>query len=111
MTEITVRDYLARKLAPVEVYLETPERPPESYVLVRQTGSDRDNRILEDDVALQSIAPSRYEALVLNDRVKAAMDVMGPADGVFIARINTDYEFTDTSTKSYRYQAIYQIYH
>lgn len=111
MIEITILNYLEGKITDVPVSLEVPEKPPASYIVLRKTGSDDDNRILEATVAILSYAPSLYEAIVLNGRVKAAMDAMGPADGVFSAKLNTDYEYTDTTTKEYRYQAVYEVYY
>jgi len=111
MTEITVKDYLAAKLPDVPWYMEKPEKPPARYGLVRKTGSGKENRIHEATLTVQSIAPSLYEAMLLSDRAVAALDEMGPADGVFRVKINSDYEYTDTSTKEYRYQAVCEVYY
>ena len=108
MIELTVLNYLSEELD-VPVYMETPEEIPESYVLIQKTGSGRDNRVDRATVALQSIAPSLYEAAVLNENVKAAMDTMN--DGIFGADLNSDYEYTNQQTKQYRYQAVYDIYY
>ena len=108
MIELTVLNYLTEELD-VPVYMETPEDIPESYVLVQKTGSGRDNRVDRATFALQSIAPSLYEAAVLNESVKAAMDTMD--EGIFGADLNSDYEYTNQQTKQYRYQAVYDIYY
>ena len=108
MIELTVLNYLTEELD-VPVYMETPEEIPESYVLIQKTGSGRDNRIDRATFALQSIAPSLYEAAVLNESVKAAMDTMD--EGIFGADLNSDYEYTNQQTKQYRYQAVYDIYY
>lgn len=108
MIELTVLNYLTEELD-VPVYMETPEEIPESYVLVQKTGSGRDNRVDRATFALQSIAPSLYEAAVLNENVKAAMDTMD--EGIFGADLNSDYEYTNQQTKQYRYQAVYDIYY
>lgn len=108
MIELTVLNYLTEELD-VPVCMETPEDIPESYVLVQKTGSGRDNRVDRATFALQSIAPSLYEAAVLNENVKAAMDTMN--EGIFGADLNSDYEYTNQKTKQYRYQAVYDIYY
>lgn len=108
MIELTVLNYLTEELD-VPVFMETPEEIPESYVLIQKTGSGRDNRVDRATFALQSIAPSLYEAAVLNENVKAAMDTMD--DGIFGADLNSDYEYTNQQTKQYRYQAVYDIYY
>lgn len=108
MIELTVLNYLSEELD-VPVYMETPEEIPESYVLIQKTGSGRDNRVDRATFALQSIAPSLYEAAILNESVKAAMDTMD--EGIFGADLNSDYEYTNQQTKQYRYQAVYDIYY
>lgn len=111
MIEKTLLDYLTGALAPVPVYMETPEDIPERYVRIQKTGSGRVNHIERATFALQSIAPTLYDAAALNARVKMAADAMGPGDGVFRAELNSDYEFTDLTTKQYRYQAVYDIFY
>ena len=38
-----------------------------------------------------------------------AMDGMAYAENVFMAKLNSDYNYTDTSVKRYRYQAVYDM--
>ena len=111
MIEITVLNYLKAQIPDIPASLEVPEDPPARYLVLQKTGTSDDDRIREATFAIQSYAPSLYEAIVLNGRVKAAMDDMGPPAGVFCAKLNTDYEYTDIQTKQYRYQAVYEVYH
>ena len=48
-------------------------------------------------------------AAELNERVKAAMDELADIDDVSACRLNSDYNFTDTTTKHYRYQAVFDL--
>ena len=99
-----------QQLLPVEVYLEAPEDKPETFVILEKTGSRLENRISQATFAAQSIAPSLYEAASLNETVKAAMDQMPElTEEIFAAKLNSDYNFTDTRTKERRYQAVYEI--
>ena len=50
-----------------------------------------------------------YEAAVLNERVKKAMDDIAVLSNVSKSELNSDYNFTDTTKKEYRYQAVYDI--
>lgn len=111
MIETVILDYLTAALAPSPVFPETPEDVPGTYVLIQKTGSARADHITRSTFALQSIAPTLLEAAELNERVKAAADAMGPGDGVFAAKLSSDYEFTNLRTKQYRYQAVYDFYH
>lgn len=108
MIELTVLNYLAEQMS-VPVYMEMPAEMPDSFVLVEKTGSGKDNRIDRATIAIQSYAPTLYEAAALNDAVKEAMDGMAYAENVFRAKLNSDYNYTDTSVKRYRYQAVYDM--
>lgn len=108
MIEIIIKNYLAEKLS-VPVVLEVPADLPSSFVLLEKTGSSREEHIDRAMLAIQSYAPSMYDAARLNERVKAAMDSAAELDAVSASRLNSDYNFTDTTTKRYRYQAVYDL--
>lgn len=108
MIEKIMLDYLSTALD-VPVYMEAPENAPESYVLIEKTGSSENNHIKEATLAIQSIAPSLYKAACLNELVKDAMSKSISLGSIAKAKCNSDYNFTDTTTKSYRYQAVYDV--
>jgi len=108
MIEKIVLDYLHTALF-VPVYMELPENPPDTFVLVEKTGSSRANRVNRATMAVQSWAGSLLDAAELNERVKTAMDELAVFDDVSACRLNSDYNFTDTTTKHYRYQAVFDL--
>lgn len=110
MIELTLLDYLNEELE-VNVYLEKPEPLESSYVLFEKTGSNKENHILSSTVAFQSYAQSLYEAVVLNTKVIKAIENIVKLDVIVSAKLNSDYNFTDTTTKQYRYQAIFDFKH
>lgn len=110
MIEKTIYDYLNEALA-VPVYLELPKEKPEEYVTIEKTGSGRTNHVNRATFAVQSISTSLYDAMLLNETVKETMDNAVVLDEVASCRLNSDYNFTDTTTKQYRYQSVYDIVH
>ena len=110
--EETVRNYLNEQLD-CPVWLEVPEgiSPPAEYVLIQKTASGRTNHIDSAIIAIQSYGERLVDAMDLNESVKAAMDSLITLDSVSRAALNSDYNFTDTQTKVYRYQAVYDITH
>lgn len=102
-------DFLDAQLA-VGVYVEAPEQTT-NYVLLDQTGTSRTNHIITTTVAVQSYAPTLYEAMQLNENVKAAMEGFAELAQVTRVELNTDYNFTNTATKQYRWQAVFAITH
>lgn len=99
--------YLDDTLA-VGVYAESPKTLTD-YVLIEQTGSSRNNQILTATVAIQSYGKSMLDAMTLNDEVETAMEGFVQLDRVARVELETDYNFTNTETKQYRWQAVYNI--
>lgn len=108
MIEKIVRDYLDSELT-VPVYTEKPENLPQRYVLIEKTGGSCENFIHSDTLAIKSYAESLFEASKLNEVVKKAMNEIIILDSIGKSKLNTDYNFTDTAKKKYRYQAVYDL--
>lgn len=114
MIEGTVRDYLANAGLSIGscVYMEVPEDPPDTYVLVEKTGSGKANHINQAMITIKSISSlSLYNASELNEEVKQAMDGIIYAEDIFRCELNSDYNFTNTQTKEYRYQAVFNLFY
>lgn len=110
MIEETVIQYLTSQLD-VPVYAEVPKKPLMRMVIVEKTGSSKTNHIKSATIAIQSYAETMYDASILNEQVKEAMDDIIELDEVTSSRLQGDYNYTDTSTKHYRYQAVYALTH
>ena len=114
MIEKIVLDYLAETLD-VPVYMQEPvnSRPYDasSFVVIEKTGSGKENRVSNATIAVQSYAPTLYEAASLNEQVKEAMENIITLDSVTDSKLNSDYAFIKVSTKQPRYQAVFEIVH
>lgn len=110
MIELVIKNYLDGHLS-VPSFLERPKNSPESFVLFEKTSSGKNNYLPSSTFAFQSYAPSMYEAAVLNEEVKEAVEGMIILDEISKIKLNSDYNFTDTTTKEYRYQAVFDINH
>jgi hypothetical protein len=110
MIEKTILDYLNEHLT-VPAYMEEPIDKPASYVLIERTGSSESDLIESTTLALQSYGASLYDAAVLNMAVKARIKQAVELPSVSAVYINSDYNFTDTETKRYRYQCVAVVTH
>lgn len=110
IVEAVVRNYLEEELK-LPVFLEHEKNMPEQYVMIERTGGGRVDLLNNATLAVQSIGQSMYDAAVLNERVKSAMYALPGSHGVSSCRLNSDYNFTDTETKEYRYQAVFYLTH
>lgn len=110
MIEKIVLDYLNNVMA-VPVYMEMPEEPPEKFVLIEKTGSGLDNYIHAATLAVQSYGASLLEAANLNEEVKEFMLAITSLGEICSCKLNSDYNYTDTQKKKYRYQAVFDLIH
>ena len=110
MIEKTILDYLNEHLT-VPAYMEEPIDKPASYVLIERTGSSESDLIETTTLALQSYGASLYDAAALNMAVKAQIKQAVELPTVSSVHINSDYNFTDTETKRYRYQCVAVVTH
>lgn len=113
MIEVEIIKYLiSKKIADGEVYAEVPKEKPERYVVTQKTASGIEDGIESAMVAIQSISSdSLLDAMILNESVKQAMLSMADEiEGIYSCKLNSDYNYTDTETKEYRYQAVFNLY-
>lgn len=108
MIELIIKNYLDGHLD-VPSFLEKRSDMPATYVLFEKTSGSQSNHIKNATFAFQSYAPSMYQAALLNEKLKEvvlSLDTLAEVSGV---SLNSDYNFTDTETKEYRYQAVFDI--
>lgn len=110
MIELVIKNYLEAHLS-APAYLEKQNNKNKRYVLLEKTGGGKRNHVSSATFAFQSYAKSMYEAALLNDEVKKVIEEMIELDEIYSIRLNSDYNFTDTTTKEYRYQAVFDIGH
>lgn len=108
MIETVVLKYLAENMS-VPVSMEKTDKTVKRYVLIEKTGSSRSNFINTATLVFQSYAESKYEAAKLNEELKLNMDNIIALPDISKSTLNSDYDYTDTQTKEYRYQAVYNI--
>ena len=108
MIEEILLNYLSGCLS-VPVYTEESDDMPERYVLIDKTGGGGNAYMKEATVAIQSYAESLCEAATLNEQVKEKMYMIIELDNISKCSLNSDYEYTDTSRKKYRYQAVFDF--
>ena len=108
MIETTVLDFLSGRLA-VPVLMEVPRSPPGSFAVVEKTGGGRSTGLKQATVAVQSYGETLLQAARLDDDVVEAMAELAALTGVGSCKMVRDYNFTDTESKRYRYQAVFEI--
>ena len=116
MIEIIIKEYLEGALSGVPVFLEMPSVPdeelPTEFVLVERIAGSKTNQIDFASLAFKSYSTQcLYNAALLDESVRQAMEQAVTLDSIASARLASNYSFTNTQTKRYRYQAVYDIYY
>lgn len=112
MIEKTVQEYLKRKLWDCPVYAEEPDEAPSRYLVIEKTGSSaEENCLFTSMIAIKSYGGSLLKSMVLNEQVKTAMFNIASEPEITDISLNSDYNFSDTERKRYRYQAVFDITH
>ena len=93
-----------------EVYAEVPLDPSDKYVLVYRSSGNYLNEIrhmgLYTEVRCRT---SKLEAAELHESVIAAMRTMRDSTPLFRCGLVSEYDAAMTSTKEYRFQALWEI--
>lgn len=110
--EKVIKDYLDTTEIEANVYLEIPKDKPDAFYSIEKTGSSVTNYIKQSTIAVQSWAKSMYEAMEMNEEIKELL-LFGliSLNEISKVELNSDYNFTDSETSRYRYQAVYVITH
>lgn len=108
MIEVKIREYLVNTLN-IPVFLEFPSNPPKEFIIFEKTGSGRKEILDTVTIAFQSYSDTMYKASVLNEKLKESVLNMVTLDYIARVELNTDYNYTDTTLKKYRYQAVFDI--
>ena len=108
MIETIIQDYLLEALD-VPVYIDVPANPGDSYVVIERTGGSEAEHIRSATITVQSYGPRKISAATLHEQVLSTLP--GIATGVTVSAcdLNAEYDYTDTQTKRYRYQAVFDI--
>lgn len=111
MIEKIILDYLNEALETCRAYMERPKERPGRFVLVEITGQRKVENIYYTTVAIQSYAESLYFAAELDDAIGVIMDSITALDEIASVELNSSYNFTDSTTREYRYQSVFSLVH
>ncbi|MCQ2087967.1 MAG: hypothetical protein MJZ37_07925 [Bacilli bacterium] len=93
------------------MYPVIPNDPPAKFVVYEKTGGGYDDHINRATIAIQSYDESIFKCASLNDEVKKHMINMVELPEISSVKLNSDYNFTDTTRKRNRYQCVFDIYY
>ncbi|HER6567026.1 TPA: hypothetical protein VOQ37_000928 [Streptococcus pyogenes] len=110
MIEVIIKKYLDEHLD-VPSFFEHQKDEPARFIILEKTSGAKQNHLLSSTFAFQSYGKSMYEAALLNEQVKQVVEQLEGLPEIAGVHLNADYNFTDTETKRYRYQTVFDINH
>lgn len=112
MIESTILSFLSETELDAPIYMEIPSRPPEEFYVMENTGQRMTDHVRTTTLAVQSYAQSLERAADLAyDIDQVILNRLVELDEVAGVRVNSVHNFTDPSTKQYRYQGVYVVTH
>ena len=118
MIEQKIYEYLKSEFegSGVDVFMQVPDPNPAPdyrtpFIVIEKTGASVENWIAESTFAIQSYAPTLFEAASLSEQVVKTMFGAIALDDVTRVQLNSEYNFTDTETRRPRYQAVFDVTH
>lgn len=109
MIESRVIAYLSEQFQ-IPVVAEVPKDKPAKFLLVERTGRAVIDHIKQANIAVQSWSSvSLADAADLCDEVELIMSGLINDDSIAKCTLENSYNFTDITTKTYRYQAVFNI--
>lgn len=115
MIETVLLNYIETALTAqgltIPVCFEVPQNAPDTFVKLERTGGNIYDHIHRATFAVQSYAPTLEKAAQLDALIVGIVLGSPSRDEICAARLNSHYNYTDTTTKRYRYQAVFDISH
>lgn len=103
--------FLNARFPDAPAFGDEPKDAPPMFLTVEQVGGGVENKIPRASIAVQSWAGSRDEASQLNLRVIEAMLQAPENPEISRCALDDTYNFTDTTKKRHRYQAVFEVVH
>ena len=109
MIEISIFNFLKSK--GLNVFMEVPAQAPQEFYVLEKTGSSRTEHINESTFALQSYGETMLRAAQMSEDAKTILEQLIALSSVSRVSAVRDYNYTDPTTKKYRYQIVFTIIH
>lgn len=111
MIETILLNYLKTAELSADIYMEQPKVKPAAFFLLEKTGGSLTDHVYESSFIVQSYGKTLADAANMNEEIKSAMLNAITLEDISRVELNSDYNYTDPTTKNYRYQAVFVVTH
>lgn len=111
MIEVDIKKFIDNNLD-YPALMEKPGNLTGSCYVIEKLGGGQDEHIDTATVAVQTYAPSLYGAASASETmINAMLNDFVALPNISKVELNSSYNYPDTQTKHYRYQAVFEIYY
>lgn len=111
MIEVDVKNFIDNNL-PYHSYVQKPPEINEPCFVIEKLGGSRNEHIDTATMAIQTYAPTPYQAANTSEiMINAMLEEFIDLPNVAKIELNSSYNYPDTTIKNYRYQAVFEIYY
>lgn len=112
MIEETVKTYLDTVFGEsgIPVLLEIPKNIPSKFIVFQLIDRGKENHINEVTIEFRCYAESKYDAAVLDEELRAALDAWNEGSDITL-HLGGGNDDQDSILKKYRYRCYYNIYY
>ena len=111
MIEIDIKKFIDENLD-YTAYMEKPNTSNDTYFVIDKVGGGQFEHINNASVAIQTYAPSKYQAALVCEMLnEAIINDFITQPNISKVELNSSYPFPDTAEKKYRYQSLFDIYY
>ena len=111
MIELDIKNFIESEFD-YPAYMERPQTAIDTFFVIEKISGSRDEQIDFARVAVQTFAPSMYQAASLCEQLNDEMlNNFVTLPNITKVKLNSSYDHTDTTTKKYRYQSLFEIYY
>lgn len=105
-----VKKYLEENMN-IPVHMEIPADPPKKYLTIQKLDGGKTNQVKAITLSIEAYDESKYKASMLSDKVEEQMESLGESDKVFSCKLGGGGDDTDSISKKYRFETIWNIYY
>lgn len=111
MIELDIKKFIEDEFE-YPAFMERPQTAIDTFFVIEKISGSRDEQIDFARIAIQPYAPSMYQAASLCEQLNDEMlNNFVALPNITKVELNSSYNYTDTTTKKYRYQSIFEIYY
>jgi len=95
----------------IKSYTERSSSQEDEFYVIDRIGGSSNRSYDTSTIAIQSYAKTKYRAAKNDEAMRKCILEMVSLDNILNVELNSFYDYTDTNTKNFRYQSVFEFKH